>query len=226
MRNHNTIGRATLVGPVLGGCLVLLISLLTLPADADGQQMPKEQLVPILGVTMDEEPRGTVVYLVLSFRERTDYSGLAVHFRSSPGRFSRMAQTAVQQAIIRAAHSMHLSTDSWTVVLTVPQDGLTIYGESLSAMVSLTVMAMAKGEFIASDRVMTGTVTPDGHIGPVGSVPLKVDAAEQAHIRRVVVPDEQDPADSDWRTPFLMQVSPVSSVPQAYAALTEQVPSR
>ena len=40
-------------------------------------------------------------------------------------------------------------------------------------------------------------------------------------LQRVIVPNEQDPADGDWQTPFMMQVSPVTSVSQAYLALTE-----
>jgi predicted S18 family serine protease len=68
---------------------------------------------------------------------------------------------------------------------------------------------------------MTGAVTPDGHIAPVGAVPLKVTAASEAHMRRVLVPDELDVTDADWQTPFLVQVSPVSSVSQAYEALTD-----
>jgi predicted S18 family serine protease len=83
------------------------------------------------------------------------------------------------------------------------------------------VVALAKGEFIPPDRVMTGAVSPDGHIVPVGSVALKVAAANEARIRRVLVPDELDTADNDWRTPFLMQISPVGSVSQAYLALTD-----
>ncbi|MBI4401809.1 MAG: hypothetical protein HY581_09280 [Nitrospirae bacterium] len=183
----------------------------------------QEQLIPILGVTVGrgEQPTGTVANLILSFEERKDQGGLAVHFRSKPGRFSRLAQTAIEQAIYRTARAAGLSTDSWTVVLSVPTSGLTVYGDSLSAMVSLGVVALAKGEFIAPGRVMTGTVTPDGLIAPVTSVPLKVEAANEAQMRRVVVPDTLDVTDSDWKTPFLVQVSPVSSVSQAYQALTD-----
>jgi hypothetical protein len=189
------------------------------PAQAlDGH---REQLLPILGVTMDDIPTGTVANLVLSFDQRSDHQGLAVLFKSFPGRFSRMAQTAVEQAIIRTARAAGLSPDSWTIVLSVPYSGVTIYGESLSAMVALGVVALAKGEFIPPDRVMTGGVTPDGHIAPVGAVPLKVSAANTYHMRRVLVPDENDPADSDWVTPFLVQVSPVGSISQAYEALTD-----
>ena len=95
-----------------------------------------------------------------------------------------MAQTAIQQAIYRAARVAGLVPDSWTVILSVPYPGVTIYGDSLSAMVSLSVLALAKGETIPIDRVMTGSVSPDGRITPVGSIPLKVAAANAAHIRR------------------------------------------
>lgn len=189
------------------------------PAHAFSGQ--REQLIPILGVTMESHPIGTVANLILAFDERLDRTGLAVHFRTSPGRFSRMAQTSVEQAIRRVAKAADLSTDSWDVTLSVPYAGVTIYGDSLSAMVALAVMALAKGEFIPSDRVMTGAVTPDGHIAPVGAVPLKVIAAGDAHMHRVLVPDEMDQADSDWLTPFLVQVSPVGSISQAYEALTD-----
>ena len=181
----------------------------------------REQIIPILGVTMEKKPIGTVANVILSFQERDDHEGLVVHFRNAPGRFSKMAQTAVQQAIYRAAHAAGMSPDSWTVVLSVPYFGVTIYGESLSAMISVSVLAMANGESIPSDRVITGAVSPDGHISPVGSLPLKVAAANDAHLRRVVIPEEMDIADPDWRTPFLMQISPVASISDAYQALTD-----
>lgn len=200
---------------------LVFLAVLGQSAPLSAKPLEQEQLIPILGVTMGPEPRGTVVYLQVAFESRHDHSGLAVFFRNSPGRFSRMAQTSIKQGILRAAHSLGVPCDSWTVVLTVPYRELTIYGESLSAMVSLSIMAMAQGEPIPEDRVMTGTVTPEGQIGPVGSVPQKILAAEAAHIRRVLIPEEQDPADSDWQTPFLMQVSPVRSVDQAYEALTD-----
>jgi predicted S18 family serine protease len=201
-----------------------MVALCTPTADvlAQGHLQYREQLVPILGVTLDEKPIGTVANLVVSFEERHDRQGLAVYFNVEPGRFSRMAQTAIQQAIYRTAQIAGLSTDSWTVALRVPYPGLTVYGESLSAMIGLSVVALAKGEFIPPDRVITGTVTPDGHIAPVGAVSLKVAAANEAHMRRVVVPDEMDVGDGDWVTPFLVQVSPVGSVSEAYQALTDR----
>lgn len=201
---------------VMGTFLSLLVV-----ADVEAFKGSQEQVIPILGITMENKPIGTVANILLSFQERDDDRGLIVQFRNAPGRFSRMAQTAIQQAIYRASRAAGMKPDSWTILLSVPYPGVTIYGESLSAMISLSVLAMAKGESIPADRVMTGAVSPDGHIAPVGSLPLKVAAANEAHLRRVVIPDEMDVADADWRTPFLMQVSPVGSISQAYQALTD-----
>ena len=157
---------------------------------------------------------------MLSFEKRADQGGLAVHFQNGPGRFSQIAQTATEQAIYRTAHALGLSTDSWTVVLSVPYHGATIYGDSLSAMVALNVVTLAQGEVIPRDRVITGTVTPDGIIGPVGGIPLKVAAADQAGLWMVLVSDKQATAEGDWEAPSSMQVSQVDSVSQTYQALT------
>ena len=180
-----------------------------------------EQQIPILGVMMrGDRSIGTVTHIVVSFAERSDATGLAVIFPGSVGKLSPMAQTSTEQGIYRAARVAGLSTDSWTVMVTVVQPNVTIYGNSLSAMVGLTVIAMAKGETILPDRVVTGGIAPDGHILTVGGIPLKVEAAGLAHLKRVIVPDEMSPDDGDWQTPFLMQVSPVSSLQQAYFGLT------
>ena len=204
--------------------LIILLACIGSPNEVQASEGPREQLIPILGVTMDQKRSGTVAYLVLSFEERRDRAGLAVHFKTRPGRFSPMAQTSVEQAIRRVAQSLHLSTDSWSVVLSVPYEGLTVYGSSLSAMVALSVAALSQGKPIPPDRVMTGTITPEGHIGQVGSVYLKVFAASGTTVHRVIVPEDHDPTDRDWETPFLMHVYPVGSVVKAYAALTEDDP--
>lgn len=207
----------------MAACLVAL--LLAVPVTyAKPHGAYRLVLIPILGVTMDHQHEGAVVYLELGFKNREDEAGLLVEFVEGQGQFSPHARAAVTQGIYRAAKALGLPTDSWSVSLKVPHDDLTIHGGSLSAMVGVSVAALARGDHVGADRVMTGTIMPDGQIGPVGAVPSKVRAASQAHIRRVLVPDEQDPADPDWETPFLMQISPVGSVEKAYAALTDASP--
>jgi hypothetical protein len=180
-----------------------------------------EQRIPILGIMIEEDRIvGTVAHITVSFSERTDSTGLAVIFPRRAGKLSPMAQTSTEQAIYRAARAAGLSTDSWTVMVAVDQPRMTIHGNSLSAMVGLTVIALAKGQPILPGRVLTGGIAPDGHILTVGGIPLKVEAAGLAHFNRVLVPEEISPDDGDWQTPFLMQVSPVSSLQQAYLGLT------
>jgi predicted S18 family serine protease len=157
-----------------------------------------------------------VDHIMVLFAMRDDARGLDVHFITGPGRFTQKTQAATAQAIARAALALGLSTDSWSVGLSVPTPGLTIDGDSLSAMVGLTVGAMAKGESIPRNRVITGTVTSHGQIGPVGGVALKVAAAHQAGLDMVLVPATH----SKSKTPPRIQVLPVGSVSQAYQALT------
>jgi hypothetical protein len=207
--------------------VTLAAILLAIPCEAESLQdlgasiRQKEQQIAILGVTIEGGHEiGALAHLVVVFAERTDASGLAVVFPRASGRLSPMAETSVQQAIYRAARVARLSPDSWSVRVSVLQSGLTIHGSSLSAMVGVTVIALAKGHSILPDRVITGTIAPDGCIAMVSGVPLKLDAAHHAHYKRVLVPEEISISDGDWRTPFLMQVSPVGSLQQAYLGLT------
>ena len=181
-------------------------------------------VIPILGTTLNDdwEQVGIVAEVNLDFLKREDHNGLKVRFHTTPGRFSLLAQRSVTDAIVRVAESADLNTDSWTIWFTLPYAGVTLYGESLSAMAALSVMALAKNDPLHEDIVMTGTVTPEGDIGVVGGVPLKIVAAYESHFKRVLIPEEHDVADGDWRTPFLMHVSPVRSLDRAYLALTDK----
>lgn len=185
-----------------------------------GHAAPREQLIPVLGTTAAPHPTGSVTYIVATFERRTDHDGLRLRFHDRPGRFSRLAQTSTEAAITRAAQSLGLSTDSWTVELKIPHEGVTISGDSLSAMVGLSVAAMAQGKTVPAGYVLTGTVTPDGDIGPVGSVPLKVQAAKAAQLRRVLVPAQKPAPEAEFELPSSTHISPVRSVPDAYEALT------
>lgn len=205
---------------MMTGCAALLLAAGSLPAFADAagaQGTPREQYVRVLCVTTGEHPVGEVISVQVLFATREDTRGLAIHFLNGPGRLSPKTQTAIAQAIARAARVFGLSTGSWSVGLSVPYPGITIEGDSLSAMVGLTVVAMAKGQSISGRRVITGTVTSDGRIGPVGGVALKVMAARQAGLQMVLVPAQ---AQNTWRTPPPFQVSPVGTVTQAYHMLT------
>lgn len=178
--------------------------------------------VPILGTSISQSyrPIGLVTRVEIDLYERDDHSGLQVQFHTRPGRFSPYARQAVLSAIIRAFEAAKMDSNRWTVYLTFPDHGQTLYGESLSAMVGLSVVAMAKGDWLLEGRALTGTITDHGTIGPVGGVQLKILAAYEKHFERVLIPSDYDVRDGDYRTPFLMHVSPVDTVDAAYFGLT------
>lgn len=207
---------------VLGYGLGFLLT--ALGTFSDSTAAAHEQLIPVLSHTLESHGSGTVAYLVATFDTRADSSGLVLQFKTFPGRFSRTAQASIEQAIRRTAQSLKLSTDSWTVVLSVPYPEITISGENLSGMVGLSVAGMATGRTLRPGLVMTGTITPEGRIGPVGSVPLRIPATGRAHLRRVIVAKEQAIAERDQATPDVIQVSPMSSVTQAFRELTAEPP--
>jgi hypothetical protein len=180
--------------------------------------------IPILGTTMNErsEQVGIVAEIYLEFLQRGDHEGLDIQFLTTPGKFSPYAQQSVKKALKWVVEAAGLNPDSWTVRFILPYPGVTLYGESLSAMAALNVIALAKNEPVDEETVLTGTVTPDGYVGTVGGVPLKILAAHEQHYRRVLIPEEPDVADGDWETPFLMEVTPVRSIKKAYLALTHR----
>lgn len=191
------------------------------PAEA-GQVYWQQQTVTFLGTTFDQKSRpiGIVAKLGISFRKQEDQEALNVSFSSGPGKFSPFTQVAIQSGIVAAARIAGLDPKTWNIFLKFPNPGVTIYGDSLTAMVSVVVLAMANDNAILRNLVMTGKVTRDGHIGAVGGIPLKIQAAYDEHIRRVIIPDDRFPEDNDWQTPFLMQISPVNTVSEAYKMLT------
>ncbi|GJL68606.1 MAG: hypothetical protein NPIRA06_12410 [Nitrospirales bacterium] len=191
------------------------------PAVAE-QTYWQKQSMAFLGTTLDldGQPIGIVAELDISFRKQKGQEALNVTFSSGPGKFSPFTQVAIQSGIVSAARMAGLDPKTWNIFLKFPNPGVTIYGDSLTAMVSVVALAMANDNSIILNRVMTGKVTQDGHIGAVGGIPLKIQAAFAEHIPRVIIPEDQFLEDDDWQTPFLMQISPVNTVLQAYQILT------
>jgi len=178
--------------------------------------------IPIMGTTTDDngEPVGIIAEIVLKIRRRKDNHGLDLDFKTSPGKFSPYAQQSVEQALSRVRRSAKVSFDDISVTLELPYRGVTLYGESLSAMVSLSVLSIVKGEEILPKTIMTGSIGASDELGTVGGVPLKILAAAEKKFAHVIIPAIPDVADPEYTTPFLMTVSPVENIQKAYEALT------
>ncbi len=96
-----------------------------------------------------------------------------------------------------------------------------------SAAVAVAVMAAYHGSMIGSMVALSGQITPDGRIDVVGGLPVKIEAAANAHYRTVVVPRDQA-LTQDWilttevairRRVQLIQVGTLDEAHQAMTAL-------
>src|SRR6059036_2551477 len=104
-----------------GWCAIILVGLGLLPiGEARAQGHSHEALIPVLGTTMEKPSTGQVVYLVLSFEQRGDEGGLAVLFKSTPGRFSPMTETDGPKAIYRGAPALWGDPEGRAVKVDLP----------------------------------------------------------------------------------------------------------
>ena len=53
---------------------------------------------------------------------------------------------------------------------------------------TIAVLALLRGDVLEPGITITGTITPDGAIGPVAGVPEAITAAGLAHDTRVLIP--------------------------------------
>ena len=193
----NGKNRSKLIGVALGLVLVMITGT-GVSASPPTTRIPHLS-IPILGTSVNENyrPIGLVSQIIIDLYERRDHAGLRVQFHTEPGQFSLKARKAIQQAITRSLKAANLPKDSYTILLKFPYTGLTVYGESLSAMVGLSVVAMAKGDHLLEGRSLTGTITEKGNIGAVGGLQLKILAAYHNHFQRVLIPGEYDVREAD-----------------------------
>lgn len=63
-----------------------------------------------------------------------------------------------------------------------------IDGPSAGCLMTVGVLAALRNEKVRDDATMTGTINPDGTVGPVGGIPHKLDGAAKAGKKLVLVP--------------------------------------
>ncbi|MFM7147939.1 MAG: S16 family serine protease, partial [Actinomycetales bacterium] len=106
-----------------------------------------------------------------------------------------------------------------------------IDGPSAGGILTVGVLAALLGAPIRGDMTMTGTISPDGSIGPVGGIDLKLQAAADQGYRTVLLPianmnvrtretDQVESAAEVGRR-LGLEVIPVGNVQQAFTKFTD-----
>lgn len=105
-----------------------------------------------------------------------------------------------------------------------------IDGPSAGALMTTTILSLLLRDTVKPTASMTGTINPDGTIGPIGGIPQKLDGAARAGKKLVLIPLGQR-FDRDRRTGanvdsvdrgqrLGIEVREVGDIYEAYEALT------
>lgn len=97
-------------------------------------------------------------------------------------------------------------------------------GPSAGGVMTVGFAALLKGDQIRRGVAMTGTISRDGTIGPVGGIPDKIRAAAREGYRTILIPQGQRD-DPRWNLTRLawdlnVEVKEVSTVEEAYHLMT------
>jgi hypothetical protein len=104
-----------------------------------------------------------------------------------------------------------------------------IDGPSAGALMTIGVLSLLRGDKIKKNITMTGTINPDGTVGPVGGIPYKVDGVVEAKKTRMLIPIGQRNTPDDFGTPVDIvdlgqdkgvEVTEVADIYEAYQEFT------
>jgi cell pole-organizing protein PopZ len=109
-------------------------------------------------------------------------------FESEVGGSGAMWRAAGWMAVITAGLLLGIDPSDYRYTYDV---GGRIDGPSAGTLMTVVTMATILGHTVKSDVTMTGTINPDGTVGPVGGIPHKIDGAAKAGKKLVLIPAGQ-----------------------------------
>ncbi len=104
-----------------------------------------------------------------------------------------------------------------------------IDGPSAGALMTVGLLSLMRGDKIKPGITMTGTINPDGTVGPVGGIPYKVAGAKKAKAKRMLIPlGQRNTADDSGDLVDVVEIGQqrgvkvreVGDIYQAYKAFT------
>lgn len=195
-----------------------------------------EQLaeIPVLGATPANN-RGVVELALIRWDQAATPDPLELKWNTGQKNFLRGIRedvqfvnesvqafdTALGVAVARTPGHRHTGTLS---ILGFAYQTTRSDGPSAGGIFTVGFIAAMRGDRIKKGLAMTGTIEPDGRIGPVGAMPDKLRAAAREGYRTVLIPRGQlyEPR---WDLPTLaallnLTVHEVATIEEAYELMT------
>jgi hypothetical protein len=109
-------------------------------------------------------------------------------FESKPGGTSELWRVALWVAALTGTLQINGNPLDYRYSVETETLAGRVDGPSAGGLFAVAVMAILEGDRLSRDATMTGTINPDGTIGPVGGVVQKLDAAAKAGKKRFCFP--------------------------------------
>ncbi|MFQ6120277.1 MAG: S16 family serine protease, partial [Methanosarcinales archaeon] len=124
-------------------------------------------------------------------------------------------QGSARVAAMVASDLTNIDSSHYDFYYIVKVDSPIIGGPSAGGAMTVATIASIKGWKINNSIVMTGTINPDGSIGPVGGIPAKLKASADGGANMFLVPEGQSKVSTvkrvlERRGPFVI----ISQVPE------------
>lgn len=202
------------------GLLAVLVLIISLPQAAADTTVE----VPVLAA-IRANTQGVFHVLVLNWDRRDSPDPLELRWGNQRIHVQGAGMGSIHQAFRYALEHTPMARYTGTLSLYgasyAPANS---DGPSAGAVMTVGFLAVLRGDSLIRGTALTGTLEPDGRIGPVGGIADKVRAAAREHYRTVLIPQGQlnDPR---WNLIGLgmqlnLTIKEVGTVQEAYALMT------
>jgi uncharacterized protein len=180
--------------------ILLLIAFLFSSFTAAWSEPHRFATVPALAVgVFGGAEVGSLHYIVIQLDEDPLSRGPTVQF-SEQYRGSAVGddwKEGVKIATNAAATAVREDARGWSVTIKNRAYASYTNGASASSAIAVGVIAAWRGDALRPDAVLTGLITADGRIQPVGSLPSKLEGAARANMHTLLIPAGQARTD-EW----------------------------
>jgi predicted ATP-dependent protease len=206
-------------------CLLMLAAMPVMSAYAGNSNIVS---IPALGVQGEGLP-GVVNYILVQLDRVASQGGPAIQFNEvNLGGGSLVGEEwkeGARRAVRAVLHTVGDSGHDWMITIKNRSATSMTDGMSASAAVAVAIMAAHRGGVLRSDMALSGQITPDGRLDVVGGLPVKIEAAANAHYRAILVPRDQvlTPdwiSSTDVASRRRVQLIQVGTLDEAYQAMT------
>ncbi len=177
---------------------------------------------PVLYFINTNPPSGGASEVFLEI-EPTSTGKLDIKFGGSgPGSTGPWWEASAWMSAANVSFLLGDPMQSYEIELTADVDGQ-IDGPSAGGVTTAAILAALRGDTIRSDVAMTGTINPDGTIGPVGGIEQKLEGAKEENKSIVLIPyEQQNQAITNQAKRLNLELQEVADIYEAYEALTDQ----